>query len=212
MAEARRLARVIASILALVLLPALPVVHSQTAPKPKDALPSAKEIIDRAIKRADWIREQGYEDRLTGQHISVKEELDEEKAVRSREEILYRVYPLDGYLYYERVAVDGKPLSEEERKQRKEDFRKEVAASTSGEEEKQDDDNDIKFNQDLISRYEAEVEGVESISGRPAYVLTFQPKPGKLPVRRPDPCSFCDTDADARRERDAHGHAIAQRD
>jgi hypothetical protein len=181
---AQRRARFIVLILALVLLPALPVVRAQTPPRPAAALPSAKEIIDRAIKRADWIREQGYEDRLTGEHISVKEDLDDEKGVRSREEILYRVYPLDGYLYYERVAVDGKPLSEEELKQRKENFRKEVAASDSGEEKKQDDDNEIKFNQDLISRYEAEVEGVENVNGRPAYVLTFQPKEGKLPVRR----------------------------
>ena len=182
--DAWRLARVISAILVLVFLPALPVIRAQAPPPPAAALPSAQEIIDRALKRADWMREQGYEDRLSGEHISVKEELDDEKGVKSREEILYRVYPLDGYLYYERMAVDGKPLSEEELKKRKEDFRKEVAASTSGEEEKQDDDNDIKFNQDLISRYEAEVEGVESINGRPAYVLTFQPKPGKLPVQR----------------------------
>jgi hypothetical protein len=184
LAEARRLARVISSILVLVCLPALTAIRAQTPPKPAAALPSAQEIINRALKRADWSREQGYEDRLTGEHTSVKEDLDDEKSVKSREEILYRVYPLDGYLYYERVAVDGKPLSEQELKQRKDDFRKEVAASASGKEEKQDDDNDIKFNQDLISRYEAEVEGVENINGRPAYVLTFQPKQGKLPVRR----------------------------
>ena len=182
--EAWLLARVISAILVLVFLPALPVTRAQAPPPPTAALPSAQEIIDRALKRADWMREQGYEDRLTGEHISVKEDLNDEKGVKSREKILYRVYPLDGYLYYERLAVDGKPLSEEELKKRKEDFRKEVAASTSGEEEKQDDDNDIKFNQDLISRYEAEVEGVENVNGRPAYVLTFQPKEGKLPVRR----------------------------
>jgi hypothetical protein len=78
------------------------------------------------------------------------------------------------------MAVDGKPLTQEELKQQKEDFRKAVSASKRGEKE----DNEIKFNQDLISRYGAEVEGVESIHGRPAYVLTFQPKQGKLPVRR----------------------------
>jgi hypothetical protein len=110
----------------------------------------------------------------------VKEELDDQKRVKSREEILYRVYPLDGYLYYERMAVDGKPLTQEELKQQKEDFRKAVSASKRGEKE----DNEIKFNQDLISRFSAEVEGVESVHGRPAYVLRFQPKQGKLPVRR----------------------------
>jgi hypothetical protein len=184
MVDARRLARVITWVLAFFLVTALPLIRAQVPPKADTTLPSAHEIIKRALKRADWIREQGYEDRLTGEHISVKEELDDNKDVKSREEILYRVYPLDGYLYYERLAVDGKPLTKEELKQRKEDFRKKVAASTSGEGEKQDDDNEIKFNEDLISRYEAEVEGVESIDGRPAYVLTFQPKQGKLPVRR----------------------------
>ena len=179
-AEARRLARVISAILVLVFLPALPVVRAQAPPAPAAALPSAQEIINRALKRADWMREQGYEDRLTGEHISVKEELDDEKGVKSREEVLYRVYPLDGYLFYERMAVDGKPLTQEELKQQKEDFRKAVGASKRGEKE----DNEIKFNQDLISRYEAEVEGIESIRGRPAYVLRFQPKQGKLPVRR----------------------------
>ncbi len=148
---------------------------------PRDvALPAAKEIIDRALRRADWIREEGFEDRLICEYTALREDLGEEREVKWKEEILYEVYPVDGHTYYERVAVDGRPLPDEERKQRKEDFRKEIAEQAAVKK----DDSEIKFNAELISRYRAQTLGLETVNGRPAYVLAFQPKDGKLPVHR----------------------------
>jgi len=153
----------------------------QTAEKTDPPLTPAKEIIERSIQRADWMREQGLEDRLVCEHLSIKEELDDKKEVKSREEILYQVYPLDGHLYYERIAVDGKPLTEQERRQRKDEFRKELAAPAS---DPKKDDTELKFNDELVSRYKSRVLGVEAVNGRLAYVLAFEPKEGRLPVRR----------------------------
>ena len=143
---------------------------------------TAREIVSRAVEQAKWARERGYEDRLQGEHISVREDLTDDKGVRYREEILYRVYPVDGHLYYERMAVNGEPLSEDERRQRKEDFSKEIAEQEAkGEEE---DDGEIKFDEELISRYDSELAREVVIGGRDAYLIEFEPKTGKLPVRR----------------------------
>jgi hypothetical protein len=167
-------------LLAGVLLPADTAGAQGTGEKTNPAFPPAREIIDRALQRADWIREEGFEDRLICEYTSIREDLGEERQVKWREEILYKVYPVDGHIYYERVAVDGKPLTDEERKQRKEDFRKEIAGQSAVKK----DDTEIKFDKELLSRYKSEILGVEAINGRPAYFLAFEPKDGRLPVRR----------------------------
>jgi len=153
---------------------------SGTLRQTDEALPPAKEIIEQAIERADWMLQQGFESRIICKHVSIREDLGDEREVKWKEEILYEVYPVDSHTYYERVAVNGKPLTAEERKERKEAFREEVAEQAPAKK----DDTEIKFNAELVSRYRAETLGLETVNGRQAYVLAFEPRDGKLPVRR----------------------------
>ena len=41
----------------------------------------------------------------------------------------------------------------------------------------------MRFDRDLIDRFQASVTGVEDIRGESAWVLSFEPRPGKLPEK-----------------------------
>jgi hypothetical protein len=51
-------------------------------------------------------------------------------------------------------------------------------------EESDEDPLELAFNEELIARYTTESVGVQTLRGRPTYVLAFKPRPGKLPARR----------------------------
>jgi hypothetical protein len=44
--------------------------------------------------------------------------------------------------------------------------------------------DEITFDAELVSRYAFTQEGTESVGGRAAYRLSFEPRPGRLPIRR----------------------------
>ena len=45
-------------------------------------------------------------------------------------------------------------------------------------------DEEIEFNEELASRYRFDLTGRETVNGRPAFVLSFQPRSNDLPVKR----------------------------
>lgn len=157
----------------------------QSPPRDSQSLPSAAQIIGKALDWAERQEEQGFEEQLSCRYVSVKEGLDENRQVKSREVRLYKVYPIGDELYYELVRIDGRPLSEDEVRKEAEKKRKFIEESRSSDDKKKKKDEErVKFNDELISRYRAEVVGREAVNGRPAYIIRFEPKSGNLPVRR----------------------------
>ncbi len=161
------------------------------SPDDSQKLPSAESIIQRALKRVEQLEERGFEKRLRFDHLNVLERLDSEGAPKSREERRYKVYPLQGHQYYELVEKDGRPLEGKElrkEQKRRQEFLDQISKSDAGgkggDGDKKDDPAQIRFNEELIARYRSEVVGREVIKGRPAFVLRFEPKAEKLPVRR----------------------------
>ena len=146
-------------------------------------LPSAKDLIELALERANWLKEQKVEEKYSFSEVVLAEKLHADKSIKEREHSRYEVYPVEGVLFRRLVEKNGRPLSPEEiewEEQKERDLREQLKR---GEKPKQDE-NRIEFNRDLISRFRAEVVSRELLHGRSTYVLRFEPKSNRLPVRR----------------------------
>jgi hypothetical protein len=155
----------------------------------KQEHPPANEIIAKAVEWAQWHHEQKFYKRWRLEHVYTARHLNDAEAVQSTETRSFQVYPLAGEQFYELETRDGQPLSRADlRKEtkRKREFIEKASKKAAGKISVPDaeDEEEFDFDHELVSRYRAEVIGLEEIAGRPAYVLTFEPKEGPLPVRR----------------------------
>ena len=170
--------------LRLVALVASSVLAIGSPPEEKSVeLPSAKELIELALERANWLKEQKVEEKYSFSEVVLAEKLHADKSIKEREHSRYEVYPVEGVLFRRLVEKNGRPLSPGEiewEEQKERDLREQLKR---GEKPKQDE-NRIEFNRDLISRFRAEVVSRELLHGRFTYVLRFEPKSNRLPVRR----------------------------
>ena len=146
-------------------------------------LPSAKELIELALERADWLKEQKVEEKYTFFEVVLAEKLHSDKSIKEREHSRYEVYPVEGVLFRRLVEKNGRPLSPEEiewEEQKERDLREQLKRG----EKPKENENRIEFSRELISRFRAEVVSRQLLNGRSTYVLRFEPKSNRLPVRR----------------------------
>lgn len=169
---------------------ASPSLGSQSAPA-DPAAPELRAIIDRALERAAWAEEQGFDTRFRRAMSQRVRRFDGDAEVTEDETRLYQVEPYRGALFRRLTAKDGEPIDERDRAEEEKrwaEFQAEVddllERAERGAEEDEEDDNDIRFNAELVSRYTATLEGVRDLRGRPSFVVSFEPRPGRLPVRR----------------------------
>ena len=155
-------------------------------PDPGDS--ELPEIVERALERAAWAEEQGFETRFRHAMTQRIRRFNDDGEVTEAETRGYRVEPYRDTLFHRLTTrngelIDAGDLIEEEK--RWEEFRAELDDPRRREDTEEDeDDTEIKFNDELIGRYSATLEGVRELRGRPSYVLSFEPRPGRLPVRR----------------------------
>lgn len=148
---------------------------------PEDKL-SAQDIVDRAIERAEWKDSKNFEASFSFRMVYESEKLDKKGRVKEREERVYQNQPIDGAPYMRLVEKDGRPLTEKELKKerkREEKYRKRLADKS-----KPDDQERVAFNEELVSRYNIQRQDMEDIRGRPAYIVSFEPKSGPLPTKK----------------------------
>jgi len=149
--------------------------------EPLPPRPAVGDIMDRALAHSEWQREERFEHRLLARQVIIEKKLDDDKNATETSTKIYRIYPVDGHSFDDLIERNGEPVSEEEREDRKKSFREEIAKPP---EERDKDETDIRFNRELMSRYQAKLAGKEKIKGRMAWVIRFWPKEGKLPVNR----------------------------
>ncbi|MBI2683660.1 MAG: hypothetical protein HYX26_10705 [Acidobacteriales bacterium] len=163
------------------LLLALP----STAQEPHKPLPNAEEVVKKVIAREEQAdkREEAKPGYLFAQR-SIEEKLDKSGAVTERNDRLYQATLIDGHIYLKPVEKNGKPLTGEDAKkeeEREKKFRERIKKPLT---QKKDDD-DIRLNEELVSRYQFHVIGRERVNDREAFVLTFLPRTNvKLPEKR----------------------------
>lgn len=182
-----RLARLLLS----VLFAGAPAARAQTPAKygvgPAKAAPPVEEIVKKAIERGKWDDEQKLDARYTYTQRSTVEELDSGERVKKHEERLLFVLPIEGESYARLIEKDGKPLSEKDarlEKERERKFRQRQAEKRRRREQGQRDDGDIEITEELANKYRFTLIGNEPVNGRPAYVLSLEPRSNDLPVRR----------------------------
>ncbi len=151
------------------------------------APPPVQEILRKAIERARWDDEQNIAGKYIYTQRSTVEELDSRDGVKKREERLLSVFPIEGRPYSRVIEKDGRPLSEKDAKlerERERKFRQRLADRKRRKERGERDGDDIDIDEQLVSKYRFALTGREPVNGRPAYVLSFEPRSGDLPVKR----------------------------
>ena len=160
----------------------------QSATSPDAVDPELREIIDRALERATWAEEEGFETRYRRAMTQRIRQFDGDGEVTDDETLLYRLEPYQGALFGRLMARDGEPLGargRREQEERWEEFQAEIAdPAKRAEREREAAENEIKFDEEMVGRFTASLEGVQDLRGRPSYVISFEPRPGNLPVRR----------------------------
>lgn len=149
---------------------------------------TAREIIDRAVARADAQYESQAETSFEWESKSIIQSLDDKHRVTKTERNRYRLYPVHGAIFDELIEKNGRPLSDKERRkeeQKKQEFIREVEKRKArGEHPQPEEEPDIHFGKDLVSRYQLEFAGIDTVQEYRCWVIAFKPKDGKLPVRR----------------------------
>ena len=178
-------------LLAVTLVAGLAVVAlagGQPAASPDAVDPELREIIDRALERAAWAEEEGFETRYRRAMTQRIRQFDGDGEVTDDETLLYRLEPYQDTLFSRLTARDGEPLDargRREQEKRWEEFQAEIADPRKrAEREREAAENEIKFDEEMVGRFTASLEGVQDLRGRPSYVISFEPRPGNLPVRR----------------------------
>ncbi len=146
--------------------------------------PTVDEILDRALERARWSEKQGLEANFAMDLQKISEKLDSSGAVKKREKRGYRVTPIEGVPFERLVSRNERPLSPsevEKEEQREAEFARKAA---NGDLKKRREEERVVFDEELVNRYVWTLEGEEDVAGRPAMVLSFVPREGRLPVRK----------------------------
>ena len=145
------------------------------------------EIVRLALARATAQDKAKTELRFESLVATTVESLNDEAEVTSIETTLHRRYPFDGTVYEELIARNGEPLSEadiRDEAKRRADFRRELQeAEAGGKVLETNDERQVRFNEDLMARYEAAVVGEDTVRGERCWAISFWPRDGTLPYR-----------------------------
>ncbi len=172
-------------LLPVALLAGVSALSASTA-QPHSTNTEVRAIIDRALERAVWAKEQAFEASYRHARAQRTRKFDKQGEVEEDERRLYRVEPVRGVSYARLVAKNGGPLEGDDLKTERErwhNFLEELDRDPDEQDEEEEDQN-IVFNNELLDRFMATLDGIRDLRGRPSYVISFEPRPGKLPVRR----------------------------
>jgi hypothetical protein len=149
---------------------------------------SVSALIEKAVARSKSTDEQiwNHTGHLRFTFVQITENLDHDRAVKAREERRFQVYPIHGTPYARLVEIDGRPLTpkDQEKEQQKEDeFRRDAAKEGQREDGREAKDR-LVF-EEIVKKYHFHLENMDSIDGRAAQVVSFEPRSGDLPEEHP---------------------------
>src|SRR5260221_4548151 len=144
-------------------------------------LPSADELVKKAVDRAAQAQAKSTQPSYTYTKLTVIEELNAAGNVKEREQKVYNVVFQSGSSYLKLIEVNGHAPAEADRKKQAE---KEINLTklTGDHKGAKASPSDNILTPELVARYNFTVIAQESINGRQAYKLKFRPKSPELPV------------------------------
>jgi hypothetical protein len=147
----------------------------------------ADTILEHALERAATQSASGLELGFESVLESIFESLDGEGETTETETTRYRRYPLEGLLYEEVISRDGQTLDEEDARdeaKRKAEFVREARAHAARGEPYEPDEMSVRFDNELMDRYDITFLGTEVVRDHACWVLGFAPRDGRLPDNR----------------------------
>lgn len=153
---------------------------------PEGGEPDVRTIVVEAVERMDEALQAVAGD-YRALVASESREFDGRGEVEEETRVEWESIPIDGARFSRRIAIDGRPLTEEARAretEREAAFRERLRRLRAGEIEPEGNENQIIFDEELVARYDMTLEGEEPIRNRPSYRIAFAPRDGDLPVRR----------------------------
>ena len=152
------------------------------APAPLPGELTTEQIVQRALARAQWVQELKGQTNYSYQKSTVVEELDDKGRVKNSKEKLLQVE--SGVSTLKELKKNGKVVPLPPQREAEAEATADRQQVTKGPRTRRDDNWSAYLNKELTARYTFELVGREEVAGRPAYVLTFQPKSDKLPVKQ----------------------------
>ncbi|HYG33306.1 MAG TPA: hypothetical protein VEC99_00890 [Clostridia bacterium] len=154
--------------------------QSATAPA---VSPSAEEVIQKAVTRAQHTERQTDKPPITYKKVSVTEELDASGKVRERKERVYQIYLRSGATSVKLLEVNGRPPGNAEARKQSEtemNVRQLLGQSKAGVNENRDN----FLTPELAARFDFSIRRQTVIDGRDTYEIAFQPKAQQPPIKR----------------------------
>lgn len=147
--------------------------------------PDPREIVRRSVEQ-DRLNFRRANDYSYVQHIEQRE-LDSQGRVKKTESRTYDVIVLDGEPYEKLIARDGRPLGEAEARREQEKLDRELARRRSRDPEararrrteaEKRRQQGREFALEIPDAFTFRLSGVESIEGRPVWIIEAEPRPG----------------------------------
>lgn len=143
--------------------------------------PTADQIVQRAVARAEFVYKANRQTNFSYQKTSTTEELDGKGRVKNRRE---KFFEFDsGLATLKEIKLNGKALPDRELRKHESEGAADRQQVSGGKASRRDDNWGKYLTKELTGRFAFELVGTEMIAGRPAYVLTFEPKSEDLPVK-----------------------------
>jgi hypothetical protein len=150
--------------------------------------PTVQEIVQRAVERSESQLTSGVEAEFDSLVLTLVHAVDADGTITKTESSLYSRYPLHGAIYEELIEKEGRPLDEGEARaqaKKRDKFIREVTKRLAeGKSPQPDDKRRVTFDSEFMSRYKATLVGRETLREHSCWVIRFEPREGKLPVKR----------------------------
>jgi hypothetical protein len=143
----------------------------------------ADEVVRKAVARGQKSDRAGGQAAYTYTKLTVTEELDRSGRLKERKERVYQVVFKGGATQLKLLTVNGRaPGTDDLRKQSENDSStRQIIGSKPG---KPSENRDNFLTPELVARFKFKLIGEQSINGRPAYQIAFEPRNPTLPARR----------------------------
>ena len=140
------------------------------------------QIVQRALSRAQLVQEWKRHTNYAYQKITVVEELDGKGRVKTSKEKLLQYE--SGVSTLKELKKNGKAVPLPVKREAEAEATADRQHVTRSPRTRRDDNWGEYLNKELTARYTFQLVGREDVAGRPAYVLTFQPRSDNLPVKQ----------------------------
>lgn len=145
---------------------------------------SADEIMHRAAAHSESSEVRSSKPNYTYTKHTVTEEMNPNGDLKERREKVYQVNVEGGLTYAKLVQMNGQNLSAAELRKQQEKETAERQKITESRLNKKGDDREIFLTTEIVERFQYKLVKETELNGRATYVIVFQPKTPKLPIKK----------------------------